>query len=60
VWAEGKGKVSRGGNKVAVQLGLQVASDVGMFSFCDYCGLLECVEIGLFSFYGYNLQREKQ
>lgn len=44
--------------KVAVEFGLRVASDVGLFSFCGYCGLLECVDIGFFSFYGYNLHGE--
>ena len=50
VWAEGKGKVSRGETKVAVEVGLRVASDVGLFSFCGHCGLLGCVDIGCLLF----------
>jgi hypothetical protein len=44
--------------KVAVELGLWLASDIGFFSFCGYCVLLERVDIGLFSLYGYSLHQE--
>ena len=50
--AKSKGRVSRGETKVAVEHGLHVASDVGVFSFCGYYVLVECVNVGLCSFYG--------